>query len=96
MREFEALMHTEGYRVVEQLRHPWVEEGRAEGRVEGIAQGKVETLHKTLLMGGTARFGEPDAATRESIVSVTDPAILEGRFERLFRVASWAEMVAPE
>jgi hypothetical protein len=61
------------------------DEGRAEGRAEG--------MQRTLLRQGRKRFGEPDEATRLALVGITDLEQLDHLSERLLEVASWQELL---
>jgi hypothetical protein len=63
-----------------------LDEGRVEGRVEGE--------RRLLLLLGTPRFGEPDAATRTRIESITDSETLERLAARLLSTSSWDELLA--
>ncbi len=67
--------------IIEEL----LDEGRAEGRVEG--------LQRALLRVGRKKFGEPEEATRLALLGITDLERLEGLSERLLDVASWQELL---
>jgi predicted transposase YdaD len=63
-----------------------LDEGRAEGRAEGV--------RNTLLRQGHKRFGPADAATQEALARITDLGRLERMSERLLDVATWEELLA--
>ena len=61
-------------------------EGREEGRIQGI--------QTTLLRQGRRRFGEPDEATRQHLLAISDVERLDALSERLLEVGSWQELLA--
>jgi predicted transposase YdaD len=63
-------------------------EGRAEGRAEGLA-----TARELLLALGSRSLGQPDAATRAALESITDLARMEELADRAQGAASWAELL---
>ena len=65
-----------------------------EGRVEGLAEGRLEEARALLLTLGQRRFGPPDQRTRETVRAMTDLARLHALAERLFDAASWDELLA--
>jgi predicted transposase YdaD len=71
-----------------------VEEGKAAGRAEGIAKGKIEGAREILLDLGRERFGPPDAATRAALEALTDLDRLRALSKRLFQADTWQELVA--
>jgi predicted transposase YdaD len=66
-----------------------VEEGVEKGRVEG----RIEGAHETLLRQGRRRFGEPNTATVEHILSETSLERLNDLLDRILAVESWEELV---
>jgi predicted transposase YdaD len=62
---------------------------------EGRELGRVEEARRILLRLGKSRFGTPDAAVRGALEGITDLAQLEGLTDRLLRVTSWEELLAP-
>lgn len=62
-----------------------LDEGREEGRVQGA--------QRTLLSQGRKKFGEPDQATRNALLAITDPERLERLGERLLEVSSWSDLL---
>ena len=65
-----------------------------EGREEGLVKGRIQALHHTLLRQGRKRFGEPDEATRQALLAITDADRLDLLSERLLDVGSWQELLA--
>jgi predicted transposase YdaD len=66
----------------------------AEGRAEGLAQGRAAEARAILLRIGGKRFGPPSAQTRAAIEGVTSVERLELLTERLLDVESWDELLA--
>jgi predicted transposase YdaD len=62
-----------------------LEEGREEGRVQGI--------QRALLYQGRKKFGEPEEATRRTLLGITDLDRLDRLSERLLDVSSWQELL---
>ena len=63
-----------------------LDEGRAEGRIEGAKQ--------ILLRLASARLGTPDRRTREAIDALTSMEQVEALTERLLVATSWDELLA--
>ncbi len=70
-----------------------LEEGRVEGRVEGLEQGRLEEARHLLLLMGSKRFGEADASTQATLDKINSQQILEQLAMRLFEVESWNELL---
>jgi predicted transposase YdaD len=71
-----------------------LEEGRAEGKVKGIAKGEVDEARRILLRLGQKRLGPPDPPTIEKIEGVERVERIESMIEGLPDVASWEELLA--
>ena len=67
-------------------------EGEARGRAEGEARGRADEARRMLVLFGTPRLGEPDAAT---LAAIGEPERFEQLGQRLALVASWTELLAP-
>jgi hypothetical protein len=83
---FQTLVHGvrimgEEFDIIEVL----LDEGRAEGRAEGV--------QRALLRLGRRKLGEPDEATRLALRSITDLERLDRLSERLLEVATWQELL---
>lgn len=65
-----------------------------QGKAEGKAEGKVEGARAVLLRFGRKKFGEPDAATLQTLESITDVERLERLSDAMLDVHSWTELVA--
>jgi len=72
-----------------------LDEGRAEGEARGRAEGRAEEARRMLILFGTPRLGEPDAATLTALAEIGEPERLERLGQRLSLVASWTELLAP-
>lgn len=66
-----------------------LEEGKALGNALGEARGRRESLIKV----GAAKFGEPDASTREALQAIASPHRLDQLLDRALLVSSWAELL---
>ena len=60
-----------------------------------LDEGHARGVQATLLRQGRKRFGEPDEATRQALLAITDPERLDLLTERLLDVTSWQELLAP-
>jgi predicted transposase YdaD len=60
---------------------------------EGEATGEAKGERQVLFLIGSKRFGEPDAATRAAIETITSPQRLEELAGRLLEVSSWADLL---
>jgi predicted transposase YdaD len=65
-----------------------------EGRDEGRAVGRNQTVHDMLLAGGRLRFGPPDALILAALDVLTASVTPEEAARRLVQAASWADIVA--
>jgi hypothetical protein len=70
------------------------QEGLDEGREEGREEGKLAGIREMLIRTGRRRLGEPNAATRAFLESITDIETLEGFADRLWDIESWEELQA--
>jgi predicted transposase YdaD len=70
-----------------------LEEGRAEGRTEGLNQGAVAEAKKLLRMLGDDAFGPPDARTAAVIDGLDDLARLEEMLKRVRTASSWRDLL---
>jgi hypothetical protein len=68
-----------------------LEEGRVEGRSEGLVKGRAEEAHALLLELGTRRFGPPDPIVSAALAAIDDHARLHALAARLLDVADWSE-----
>jgi hypothetical protein len=62
-----------------------LDEGRAEGRVQGA--------QRALLHFGRKKLGEPDEATRDALLGITDLDRLDRLTDRLLEVSTWQELL---
>jgi hypothetical protein len=60
---------------------------------KGKAEGEAEAERRLVMVLGTKRFGEPDAATRHALDSITAPKRLEALASKLLDVESWRELL---
>ena len=67
--------------------------GKAVGRVEGIAEGKVAGLRESILNLGTARFGQPSEADAATIAGVTDAEELREIVVYALKAADWSDLL---
>lgn len=70
-----------------------LEEGRQEGRAEGRAEGRLFGERQAVLRIGTKRLGEPTAAQRLAIESVTDAEHLDRMLDIALDANDWASIV---
>jgi hypothetical protein len=66
----------------------------AEGRAEGIAQGRAEGERKMLLLIAKEHLGQPDEATRAALKAIEDVDRLEELAKNVFKVETWQELLA--
>lgn len=66
-----------------------LEEGKALGEARGEARGRRESLIRV----GVAKFGQPDASTREALQAIASPQQLDQLLDRALLVSSWAELL---
>jgi predicted transposase YdaD len=66
-----------------------VEEGRAEGFVEGLVEGEQWIIARQ----ATLRFGPPDEATRARLEAIHDPDRLEALAERILTATGWDDLL---
>jgi predicted transposase YdaD len=70
-----------------------VAEGLAEGRTQGLAQGRVEEARRFLLVLGEDKFGSADGQTRAAIDAISDVERLEALWKGVRGAASWQELL---
>jgi hypothetical protein len=70
----------------------YFEQQRTEGRAEGEAKGRNDTLHRALLRLGRQRFGERSAAITATLTALTDVERLDRLTERLLQAARWQDL----
>jgi predicted transposase YdaD len=70
------------------------DEAKAEGRNEGLAEGRTEATRKLILSLGERRFGVPSPQTKATLEALTDADKLALIAERLLSVESWSELLA--
>jgi predicted transposase YdaD len=70
-----------------------VRQGREQGLLEGLAQGRVEGVRRAVLLQGEAKFGPPDDATRAAINAISDLEQLDELTLRLMNVTSWQDLM---
>jgi predicted transposase YdaD len=61
---------------------------------EIIGEGEIRQAHKTLLIQGRDRFGEPTEHIVNRVRSIMDVQRLDGLLARLLHVTSWQELLA--
>jgi hypothetical protein len=83
-----------GFRGWNMQTSPLWDEIRAEARVEGRQQGRVEGVRATVLRQGRHKFGKaPTRKQQKALEAVTDQAQLEDLAARLLEVDSWADLL---
>jgi len=68
------------------------EKGRQRGLIDGIREGAILTLQKTLLRQGKVKFGPVAPLQEASIRAITDLERLERMTEQLLIGASWEDV----
>jgi predicted transposase YdaD len=71
-----------------------LDEGRAEGLIQGEARGRAEEARQLLLRLGRKRLGEPEATVEAAVQAINDLERLELLAERVSDVKSWPELLA--
>jgi predicted transposase YdaD len=71
-----------------------LDEGRAEGLIQGEARGRAEEARQLLLRLGRKRLGEPEATVEATVRAIDDLERLELLAERVSDVKSWPELLA--
>jgi len=61
---------------------------------EGREEGRIESLHKTILRQGQHRFGPASKSVQNKIMALTDRKRLERMTEQVLEVGSWQELLA--
>ena len=69
--------------------------GEARSEARGEAIGEARGMRRSILLAGSFRCGEPDPATRQALVAVTDLGALDAMFERSLCADSWAAILGP-
>ena len=70
-----------------------IEEGKAVGLAEGLAEGAVAEARKFVLLQGNSRFGSPDSHSEAALSRIDDVRRLEDLGVRLLNVESWEELL---
>jgi hypothetical protein len=60
-----------------------------EGKAEGIAEGKA----RAVLRQARKKWGEPDAATLQTIQAIHDEARLDRMIDAVLEAQSWADLL---
>jgi predicted transposase YdaD len=71
-----------------------VEEGRAEGRAMGLAEGEVIGARRVLLDLATAKLGPPSPEDRAAVEAIADLDALRRMGRRILTATSWQEVLA--
>jgi hypothetical protein len=58
-----------------------------------LDEGAVRALQRTLLRQARPKLGEPDEATRQALVSITDLDRLDRILDRWREVSTWQELL---
>jgi hypothetical protein len=69
-------------------------EGRGEERIEGLIQGELAALRRTLKWFGEQRFGAPRAEDETILNSIGDVARLERMIHRSSSATDWTDLLA--
>jgi hypothetical protein len=91
-----ALMTTEAYPYVSQLRSQGREEGRQEGRHEGRQEGRAESRAEDIVRILDRRGVSVPQESRDQILSCTDIATLDSWLDRALTAAAVSDLFAPE
>lgn len=71
-------------------------EGREEGRTQGLTEGEIRGMARSVLQVGTERFGPPGPRISQEIRAIADLERLAHLMERLLKVSSWEDLLAPD
>lgn len=66
----------------------------AKGRKEGLEEGRVEEVHRVLLLQGGDRFGAPTPELGAKLQAILDLARLERMSKAMLKAQSWDELLA--
>ena len=80
-----------GEKIMDTLADQWMEQGKNEGRTEGIVLGELKKSRDLLLRSVNARFGSINRDIVERIKEIQSVEILDGLFDSSFRVNSLEE-----
>ena len=69
--------------------------GEAQGRTEGLAEGRVEDAREILLRHGRKKLGPPNEKVEAEIIALADLDRLHDLIDRILDVSTWDELLAP-
>jgi len=69
-----------------------LQEGMAEGRSQGLSQGRLEEARKMLLLAGEGKPGKPSISATKAIAAIRSPTRLESLVRDIFAANSWDEL----
>ena len=72
-----------------------VNEGRAEGHIVGLVEGRAEEARRLTVRLGTQRFGAPNPSIIAALDSVTDVEMLEAVADRVLTAQNWDDLLRP-
>lgn len=72
---------------------PVVEEWREQGRAQGREQGVLLALRETLIRLGQRRFRRVSAAARRALEAISDRGRLERMIDRILDAESWQDLL---
>ena len=72
-----------------------LQRGEEKGRREGREEGRLVEARAILMRLGSLRFGPPSDDTQAYIEALNTPERLEQMTEKLLKVESWDELLAP-
>jgi len=70
-----------------------IEEGLEQGRAEGLVQGEIVAMRRTLVHLGTQRFGAPDERVASRLAGIDDLAALERSTDAILSATSWDDLL---
>jgi hypothetical protein len=89
-KELKPLMNSLGFEYQSEFARHYVDQGKAEGRVEGEAKGRVELILKQLAL----RFGPPGESAQTHVLNATDVQ-LDAIAERVLTAQTLEEALGP-
>jgi len=69
--------------------------GEAKGRVEGLAEGRIEDAREVLLRQGRKKLGPPGESIEAEITALADLDRLHDLIDRILDVSTWDELLSP-
>ena len=83
-----------GFTIADAIRQEGKEEGMAKGMAKGKIEGKIEGKLETLFRLGRRKWGEPDAATLQTMQSICDGERLDRMSDAIIDAKSWPELLS--